>query len=83
MKGAIEMVTRCHRFARRFKTTTDEGSVPVKEPHYQVWCNNALWSGSYTLENALRRIGDLSGRTGIDKDRSEWVIRIVKINDSK
>jgi hypothetical protein len=47
---------------------------------YQIWCNNAVWSGTYTLTDALRRIGELAARDDLNHERREWVIRIVKLS---
>ena len=46
---------------------------------YQIWCNGAVWSGLYSLEEAFRRIADLADREVLDRDRVEWTIRIVKV----
>lgn len=46
---------------------------------YQIWCNGAIWSGTYTLREAFKRLADLSTREDLDEERSEWVIRLVKI----
>jgi hypothetical protein len=52
----------------------------VPDDRYQVWCNGAAWSGSYRLQDALRRIGELAERTDVVASRrDEWHIRIVKI----
>ena len=47
---------------------------------YQIWCNGAVWSGTYPLRDALARVADLATRTDLDEERREWVIRLVKID---
>lgn len=47
---------------------------------YEIWCNGAKWaSAPKTIEEALRMVGKLADRGGLDSNRPEWIIRILKI----